>query len=597
MSDFIFCTQSSKRGSVARALKSIYLEDTPEVVVYDGEWGCLAITPNLYYGFAPYETEKDLVIILGAPVPDFVDNQVPTEGDTSGTRIILDRLLNNPQTKWDSTANGPFVIFWLNKQNGSVQVVTDLMAFIPVYEVNVANQPSIIGSHVDVVARVAGLDGLYDPISGADFVMNGYVTYPFTFYTHIRQLEPGSIHEWAFHPSKNYKKINYWTPEEYYPYSDISKAGNAIREALKKYIYSVTNGFSRIASFISGGEDSRVIMALMPEKCERNGYIFLDSFNREGKIAQKAAESYGAKFYYFKREFDHYINSWPFCCALSGHGHDLLHVHNYPFHKICNLMQYPAVFGGYFADALLKGTRIRKHVLSALVPFFPKIKDNGFSQKNSISYDVIQKHDQQEIEHRHWSHYKRIREIRPDSADEWFELWPASMNLTMSYFNGNRRLFRSYEPFLDNDVVKISSTIPQRWKLNRRVFYAMAKPLLRNTKHLLHSQGWMPYYPWYLNFFIHGSTVVARRFMSMAGVENKGSQGPWADWRRLFSSKKWKNFQKSLCRAGVEPLAVFTESIEKLMNGTRLTQIQKLHLLQVLYFQKLDRHYSQISEK
>ena len=594
MSDFVFSTHNTKRESIERAVRSIYLEDAPEILLFHGDWGCLAATPNLYYGYAPYETENDLVVVLGSPVLDFVEsNHVPQEGEPSETRAILERLLKNSQTKWDTAASGPFVIFWLNKQNGTVQIVTDMMAFIPVFEANIENKPCIIGSHVDVVARVAELDGLYDPTSSADFVLNGYVTYPYTFYTHIRQLAPGSVHNWSFHPIKSYRQNSYWAPQEYYQYRDIYQAGNIIRESLKRYISCVTKGFSRIASFVSGGEDSRVVLSLLPEESERHGYVFLDSFNREGKIAQKAAESYGVKFHFHKRELDHYINSWPFCCALSGHGHDLLHIHNFDFHKRCNLMQYPAVFGGYFADALLKGTRIRKHFLSKMVSFFPKIKDHGFSQGNSVFSDVIGKNVRQEIKYRHLMHYKKILELRPNSADEWFELWPASMNLTMSYFNGNRRLFRSYEPFLSHDIVKISANLPQHWKLNRRVFHAMAKPLLRKTKHLFHSQGWMPYYPWYMNFAIHGSITAHRRFKDLIGLKNGGFQGPWADWRRLFSSTNWKRFQENLCLTGVEPLGVFTESIETLIKGTRFTQIQKLHLLQALYYIKLDRYYSQ----
>jgi len=319
----------------------------------------------------------------------------------------------------------------------------------------------------------------------------------------------------------------------------------------------------------------------LPKRCERNGYVFLDSFNREGEIAQKATEGYGVNFKFYVRKPSHYLDIWPFAGMLLGRGYDPFHLHNYGLHKLCNLLQYPAVFGGYYSDALLKGSRVRKHKINALLPFFPKIKKRGFSQTHALMSEALGKRDNEELRHRHLSHYNRIAAIRPESANEWFELWPASMNLTMSYYNGNRRLFRSYEPYLAHEIVKIAAAVPQQWKLNRRLFHAMAKPLLRKTKHLLHGEGWMPYYPWYANFFIHGLTRVKRRIESQIG-HIKGHQGPWGDWQKLFNSRGWKNFQDKICPTGDDLFGVFQESAGKLMAGKKLTQIQKLHLLQVL---------------
>ena len=296
--------------------------------------------------------------------------------------------------------------------------------------------------------------------------------------------------------------------------------------------------------------------------------MFLDSFNREGKIAQKATEGYGVNFKFYTRKPSHYLDIWPFSGMLLGRGFDSFHLHNYSLHKLCDLMQYPAVFGGYYSDALLKGSRIRKHNINALIPFFPQIKKRNFSQTNALTPDVLSKKNNEELWHRHLSHYNRIAAIRPESGNEWFELWPASMNLTMSYYNGNRRLFRSFEPFLAHDIVKIAAAVPQQWKLNRRLYHAMAKPLLRTTKHLLHGEGWMPYYPWYANFFIHGLTLVTRRIESMLG-HNKGHQGPWGDWQRLFDSQGWKIFQNKICPIGDDLFGVFQESVGQLIAGKK----------------------------
>src|SRR5699024_6626893 len=175
--------------------------------------------------------------------------------------------------------------------------------------------------------------------------------------------------------------------------------------------------------------------------------------------------------------------------------------------------------------------------------FLPQIKESGYSAasplKNSVfSYEILL-----ELTKRRQNHLNYIKEFREESAEEWFELWPSSMNLNIPNLHVNRRLFRSYEPFMSNEVVKISAVVPQKWKLNRRLFHKAVKPLLKPTKWLFHGDGWLPYFPWYVNNFVQFFTWGHRQIGRRTGLI-KGNQGPWGEWNTVMGSLEWKQSGK-----------------------------------------------------
>src|SRR5699024_6234943 len=131
-----------------------------------------------------------------------------------------------------------------------------------------------------------------------------------------------------------------------------------------------------------------------------------------------------------------------------------------------------------------------------------------------------------EVTNRRKTHLKQVQSFRTKSAEEWFELWPSSMNMNIPNIHANRRLFRSYEPFMSNEVVKTSAYVPQEWKLNRKLFHKMAKPLLRPSKWLRHGDGWFPYFSWRLKSITIPFVLLKRKIEREIG-KSKKVHGPW----------------------------------------------------------------------
>ena len=585
MSDFIYSNIEKSKGELTRYMQSIYHSDAPQVIEYHGEWGSLAVSHNLYNGFQPIENKKHIFVVIGGPVLYFTDNRFLTGNDpVAGTKAIYDRFLKD-NVQWDEDLSGPFVILIIDKESRQIICVTDLMMFIPVYKYE-KDSHIMMSTHVNALAKTANQLDEIDPVAMTDFVLNGVVTYPHTVYKNLFQIHPASIKYFNYYDHKIEKsKINiYWLPEEKNKFKNINDAAHELRDGLQNYIRRVTEGMNEVAQFISGGEDTRVIAGLLPSHLKRDAFIFLDSMNREGMIANKVSNSYGLNFNVKYRSETHYIDILPEASDLIGSTNQYLHVHSLGLHKICELDKYLAVFGGYLSDSLLKAVYSHKgRGIYNKLPFLPEFYINGETHSNRIESNFVKENILNEIYIRRIKHVDRIRSFRNNSVHEWFALWPASMRLAIPYFYSKRRLFRSYEPFLSNTVVKISASVPTSWKLNRRLFHRFAKPLLKPSKNIPHTKGFFPYYPWYINIIPYSLTWSYRKLLTKAGLV-KVNHGSWGDWQRVLKSKSWEKIVDQYSSNINIIDDCFNKPIKIMLDGKELMLTQKLNILQVKYY-------------
>lgn len=579
MSDFVYSRVPQEPGSLSASLRAIYHEDPPETAEYHGRWGSLAVSRNVYDGFQPYETGDHICIVLGGPVLYFEGAERLTRQGTAGTRAVLERWIQG-RLRLDADLSGPYLLFIVDKNTAEITVVTDMMSFIPCYSYSQKGE-IYLSSHVDVLAGASGQGHAIDQTSIVDFILHGIVTYPYTVYQDVRQIQPASIHTLSLHSSQLHSQA-YWTPEEKMQYASVRQAASALRKSLQRYMNAATRDLCHAALFISAGEDSRLISALLPPEIQRDAYIFLDHMNREGRIAERAAKSCGLNFHARFRRPAHYLDILPACHDLVGSGSQYHHVHTYGFHKECGLRDYPAVFGGLLSDALVKGSRIKKLRGCGRFPFLPQIKNARYSPAAPLRHPAFSDAVLAELTKRRRQHLEYVKTFRKRSAEEWFELWPISMNLCIPNIHGNRRLFCSFEPFTDVEVVKLSAAVPQRWKLNRRLFYHAAKPLLRRTRWLLHGEGRLPAFPWYINLFVQFFVWTGFQAAMLTGLVDR-NQGPWGEWESLLHSERYQEHWQQAAD-GLHMLEdVLADRNPKALE--QLKTMQKINLLQVLYSQ------------
>ena len=546
MSDFLFSSVRREAGELLRGIREIYRRTAPSIREYHGPWGSLAVSRGHYRGFDPIETDTHICAVIGGPVLCFRDNSLLAGGERdAGTRAVLERILSG-QMVWEHDLDGPFVVIVVDKVHARVTSVTDLMMFIPVYE-HLDNDGIVLGTHVDAVASVSGKGNAFDEASLVDFILHDVVTYPYTAYQGILQLAPAAEHSYIGlgegSARKNQPNV-YWEPVEGTAFGSIDEAADALRSGLQNYVSRVTQGLDHVAQFISGGEDSRALAGLLPAELKRDAYIFLDNMNREGRIAEKVSAAYGTSFNPRYRSLSYYLDILEDASSLVGLGHQYEHAHALGFHTDCGLTEYPAVFGGYLCDSLLKGVYARKpRIYEKLpflerVPFLPQFAQSGELRSRPLKSAIFRPDLLGDVECRRRSHLERVSAIRPSTAHEWFVLWPMTMRTAISNFYSTRRLFASYEPFMSHTVVKVSSSVPITWKLNRRLFWRAAQGWLLPARKIRHSDGHYPHHSWLSNLSLHASFWIIRQFKKLI-ARRAINEGPWGDWETVMRSHSW----------------------------------------------------------
>jgi len=581
VSDYIYSSKTQADGFLTGALKDIYLTNPPAANEFRGPWGTLAVTQGHYHGFRPYENDQHLMVIIGGPVLYFRDNDFLVEEDSSAaTESIYNRWVVEGNIQWDEDLSGPFTILLIDKQDKAVTVITDLMAFIPVYSCEKAGE-IYLGTHVDALAKAAGEQKSFDQASLADFVLNDVVTYPYTAYENLRQLAPSS--EVMFSAELSAPKVtSYWIPKEDNPYKTVQEAAEALRQGISGYVEHVTGNMTKVAQFISAGEDSRSLSGMLPERLQRDAFVFLDSMNREGRIAKQVAEVYGANFNVGYRSATHYLEILPEAAKLVGCGHQYVHAHSLGFDKKYKLADYSAVFGGYLSDSLLKAAFTRKLRGVGRFPFLPEFHLKGEAQTKPITSPLVKNSVLDEVNRRRAERFKAVKAERPITAHEWFVLRPATMRVAIPNLYTTRRLFRSYEPFMCKEAVKISAAVPTTWKLNRRLFNRAMKPYLKKSKWLLHADGRLPYFSWWANMPLQFGGF-CRQVASRVGLI-KGNQGPWGDWRSNVRSPEWVDMVEQ-CREPSIPVEFLKEGVEveTALLSEQLGMIGRVNLMQSIY--------------
>lgn len=580
MSDFFYSPRRRAPQELVDAFRVISTTAAEDLHQFHGEWGSLAVGRSPYHGYEPYEDDRFICVVIGGPVLYFRDNEFlgsKNKDEDEGTRSILERWRNS-SIQWDEDLSGPFIVLIIDKQSRRCSCVTDLMMFIPVLIYDTGMDVAL-ASHVDMLAVLSHQRRDYDPVSLADFVLHGWVTYPHTAYKAIRQAQPASEYRWSI--DNGLTVAAYWEPRQTEVFANLGEAACYLRDGFVGYIERVTASMEHVAQFISGGEDSRVLTGALPSRLKRDAYIFLDAMNREGKIAENIARAYGAEFRPDFRSAVHYLDILPEAAKLSGNGYQYRHGHVLGFHEKHRLFAYSAVFGGYYSDTLLKGFCVRTWPQNDRFDFLPQRAQPSEENLPPVSHPAFSSDVLNELTKRRSAHWQWVAKIQPNNRNEWFSIWPSTMRSSITNIHFNRRLFASFEPFLCKEAVKVCAVVPVQWKLNRRLFWRAFQPYLRQSRWQRHADGRFPYFPWWLNFPIHFATWLYRAVVRRLTKDNS-NQGPWCDWDVLERSPEYAAALENFGKAHQE--GEIADLLRPCITQSKcLTAIQKVNLMQTFH--------------
>jgi len=360
MCDFLVSLDNRYRGKdLLNLIKKPYGSRAPEGEFFDYPWGSIAILKEhlgdnkniLTTDSTTFAWVGDLVIpsrvsFLGAFIKRLMN--LEEHGDNSAS-IQTDELFEK--------LNGAFAIILANANGFSI--VTDPVNFIPVYVgKNSSDESMSFGTHPDLVAIITGDPLKLDVVSAAEFLNSGNSTFPNTMHANVKEMTPGRVHSTRFATNNKVairKDFVYWSPPKE---QAIGYDEKELAEELKNTIIRAVRDrcdTERIGVLLSGGLDSRAIIAAVPEEADCVAITFCNQLNREARIARKVARCYGREWIPLIRKREFLANSLVSIVKFSGCEFEWLNAHAAGFVNDFMQQDIGSLLSGFMFDSYFKG--------------------------------------------------------------------------------------------------------------------------------------------------------------------------------------------------------------------------------------------------
>lgn len=423
--------------------------------------------------------------------------------------------------------SGMFIL--LRADDTEFSVVTDRLNHLPVYRGAMAGGAVVYSSCVEVLSAAMAPPPTVDRVSVAELLLYEAVTYPYTTREGVRQLAPSSRHAARVEGSAVREQTKtLWTPREPERWPSARECVELASVALEESADEIASGASRIGVQLSGGLDSRVVLAALRDRAEVVALTFLDEPNRESASASAAAAALGVPHRLVRREPEYYSGAFESGQELVGFEQATL-----PCHGLCLLEQaredgLDVIVGGFGCDILLKGGHVpyglgrvllaeRGLVDLSRAPRIRKHKSAHVEKRRPMLAEGLA----EEALGRRAAHEEALREFRPRTAPEWAGFYPIG-NATSVDVMAMSRLASHDEFYVHAGFVEVSALAPWSVKKGLGLMSALGRRYAGDAACLPHPDTGLPAT---LPYFRARLAKKLRR--SRAGSATRSFSRPW----------------------------------------------------------------------
>jgi hypothetical protein len=476
MCDFIInCSGELAGVDLLSMLKMPYGRRAPEGFEFDFAWGSMAVLED--------QLNANNVRLHGASVLAWIGDIVTDMSEDYTERLVerIRQFRKNPAMNLRSDAvfdqlNGAFTILLTDEEGFCI--ITDPRSFSAVFAARSDERLAAIGSHCDITAAVARSQDAANS-HAAEFLNYGHVCFPNTVYANVTRLEPATLFSFAPAPdgSMYEKTAKYWdVPAELTSY-DPDELTEELRDALEGAVKARCKG-SKLAVTLSGGLDSRMILATIPANLDCTAITFCDGMNREIRTASKVARACSRSWLPLIRHAEFIGDSMEQIVRFTGCEGLFAYAHMLGFADQIRASGFDSILGGTQMDTYVKG-----YYASDLH------KDRGIFGPGKVEkhpYDFVhgetnfwrtnfEPHVISDLQLARSTFYERYFDPARTSAAEWLSLNP--IDTMFVSWRSERRLCPSRLVALDRRIVEFCFKCPAGLKLNDYIFVQAAMPL------------------------------------------------------------------------------------------------------------------------
>ena len=463
------------------------------VMTFDFPWGCVAVQPPVAKGYAPLHAPHPPSLTAAVGRPRFMGVEHEQRGDGGFCQSFAEKLAAGGPKAVSDALTGMFAV--LQCDAGGVRLLTDPMGFLPVYVGrDAAGRIAAVGTHLDSVAELAGRRSDFDAVSLADLLVSQYVTFPYTTRRGVTQIAAGALTEIPLPRGDvlptELRSTVFWEPLE--PTGrdtpGAAELEEELEQALRAASQDIARGASRVGLTLSGGLDSRLVLAtLMGEKLA-GAITYATRENRELDVARRVAAAAGVPHHIAWRGEEFYAELMPRAVGLLG---TELRGESHGFCIVDNGLDrtFDVVVGGFLSDTLFKG-----HYMSQAMRERVRRRSPYYRTRQAVAgaaravgllpparsrphyWDVARQMSSRlrpevrdELAERQRVRLEQVRRVRPQSAEEWVRFWPGSRCDGGYGPQANTRLFTADELFMHRRLIEVAARVPLHEKLDGRL--------------------------------------------------------------------------------------------------------------------------------
>jgi asparagine synthetase B (glutamine-hydrolysing) len=482
MTDFLVHTGGEYSGAgLLDLLKQPYGPRAPEGRAFDFAWGSVAVLRENASRGTNILAGSDAMLawigdLVGATSDGWLEalmsrlGELQNAGDRTPVSLAADGMFER--------LNGAFAI--VRADPAGFSIVTDPMSFTQVFAgKNVKNEVVAFGTHADLVAALTGTSEAMDPVSIAEHLLAGHCTYPHTMYRHVTELSPGSVHCRTRNGGGEpvLRCLPYWSPPpEQRDGYDAAALSLSLRQAFVSAVQDRC-GHRTVAVALSGGLDSRLIMAAVTPERECLAFTLCDELNREARTAQKVAAAYGRPWLPLLRRKDYVADHLVDVARFVGFECEFVHAHLFGFADTI-ARRTDAIFTGDLSDTFLRAYTAKDFVCckrwAGLRPDSYRKCPFEYARLPDFDSRLVRRDIVEAALERRRAFSEHNADPQRGSLSEWLKIYPFRQWREVAVWAAQRRVLPLKLAGADRRLLDFAFRCPIELKLGNQIFLRAA---------------------------------------------------------------------------------------------------------------------------
>ena len=314
----------------------------------------------IYQGEQPYICENRFLSWFDGEFYNQEDLRSKYETNSENDNELMVRIYNSTRSfKFLKDIDGYFSSVLYDKKDNQIHLITDRYGLKPLFWGKIGDD-IVWSSELKGFLEHKNFKPVIDPQAVKEFFEFGYLLENRTWFEGIELLPPASVLSFHFLNSK-FTIQNYWTWTDIKPIEepfDEKELAEELGALFKKAVCRRVNKEERIGITLSGGLDSRAILAAFPED-HKPLHTFTFGLARcdDIRIAKKASKTKGAEHHALELNSINWLRPRISGVWKSDASFNLLDMHGIEFYEEYKLyMDFN--LNGFLGDAILGGSYI-----------------------------------------------------------------------------------------------------------------------------------------------------------------------------------------------------------------------------------------------